>query len=416
MCELIGSGTYGTVYRIDDDTALKEMKKLYKKTNGSINLEDASIREICFLSQYSHPNIPTLKDVKFSNSKVNMYMTYGGITLTTWAFEQKYKKDHHQLPLIIFQIISVLYYLEQLGFIHGDLKPANIVLNPITFRVLVIDWGNVHFDLRYQNGSLCTKNFTPPEAHHNEINLRHDVFSIGLCVKFFESCRYETVDYIKLCYKKEGSYPLSDIISEEFTEVVKTMLIYDPEKRASPRELFFSPVFDIYRKSGNHISNVYPTRFNITLPIIDYSKHSIDKNDRRLLLSWYYIICDKNAYLNLYMLTSWIADKYLTSGKVPITKDNYELLLVSCIGISSSILATSITTMKLQEISNNQFTVEEINKFVWIIIEDLKGSIYRKTIDQQLSSPNMDLIRYLTISEELKHENNKQLLSRYHNL
>lgn len=48
---------------------------------------------------------------------------------------------------------------------HGDLKPANIVINPQTKEVTVIDWGSVHVSpdarIKYRT---CTTDYSSPEA------------------------------------------------------------------------------------------------------------------------------------------------------------------------------------------------------------------------------------------------------------
>jgi len=101
---------------------------------------------------------------------------------------------------MVVSVISTLSYLQSVGICHRDMKPANLFLNPTTYEIKLIDFGESkdHFKDADDGGvgTMATIRGTPQylspilwKAHVEDGgNTRHvvhnifksDVFSCGL--------------------------------------------------------------------------------------------------------------------------------------------------------------------------------------------------------------------------------------------
>jgi serine/threonine protein kinase len=110
------------------------------------------------------------------------------------TIKQEKLKDHNLItPLpdnillkIFYNILKAMYHLEKLGIGHGDIKPENILINPITYDIQIIDFGLACTDNCKISGTLL---YDSPEmlddlkknVKYPVKNLqRSDVFSLGL--------------------------------------------------------------------------------------------------------------------------------------------------------------------------------------------------------------------------------------------
>lgn len=76
----------------------------------------------------------------------------------------------------IFRILLGLNSLHQLGLLHGDIKPANILIN--NNLAVLADFGNTGSPL-YVNLRYMTKFYSPPER---ETTLSADIYALGVTI------------------------------------------------------------------------------------------------------------------------------------------------------------------------------------------------------------------------------------------
>ena len=55
--------------------------------------------------------------------------------------EKKGRLDENTSRRIFAQIVDTLYYLEKTNIVHRDIKLENIIINPITLKIKMIDFG-----------------------------------------------------------------------------------------------------------------------------------------------------------------------------------------------------------------------------------------------------------------------------------
>ena len=187
--EIIGDGTYGTVYKglnkiTNEKVAIKKLKDKIKSWN-----ECMEQNEVRILKKLSHQNIVKLNEViREQNSEVSFIFEYGGINL--YEFIEEYRKRKEVIPEfkirnIIYQIINGLNYLHLNGFIHRDLKPENILIIENTNEVKIADFGVAKELPKYKNQPLtdyvCTRWYRSPECVLKTINYNSsiDVWAVG---------------------------------------------------------------------------------------------------------------------------------------------------------------------------------------------------------------------------------------------
>jgi serine/threonine protein kinase len=181
----IARGGYGLVSRLESGNVLKQMRLFYnEKLSNHIH---SNIREIMFLSQFSHPNIITLYRVSCQSEcgYIFLEMPFGGVNLEVWASNTSFSNRLKALTFIVAQIASVLKFISFHNILHGDLKPENILINPETLHVTVIDWGSCSFDVNKRTFCMCSEGYASPKSQKEELfDLSDDVFSLGMVISY----------------------------------------------------------------------------------------------------------------------------------------------------------------------------------------------------------------------------------------
>ena len=156
---------------------------------------------------------------------------------------------------IINQTVHILRSMRERGVEHGDLKDENLIWNPITRHLTIIDFGcsyESHVDHRAQNGKVGTQFYKPPEQ--TEKKAKGDattqdcalVWTIGLLLYTMlfgdvppnlpRGVRPTDIDKRVKRSAERGCY-----ISANCVQFLKNCLEYDPHLRHSLVDLVASP-------------------------------------------------------------------------------------------------------------------------------------------------------------------------------
>jgi len=141
--EFLGQGGMAEVYKVWDSqrAAHLAMKLLREDLSEDKVFLRRFQREAQTLSRLQHPNIVRFYRLEQDGLLAYMFMDYiQGSTLRKEIFRAK-KHIPLQFILDVFRpICSALHYAHQMGVIHCDLKPGNIMIEP-NKKVLVADFG-----------------------------------------------------------------------------------------------------------------------------------------------------------------------------------------------------------------------------------------------------------------------------------
>lgn len=132
-------------------------------------------------------------------------ITFIGI-FTTWNkylynFVQKYGLRLYKIGILEkSQITTVLKYIDSLpdnfkkaGFIHGDLKPQNLIFNPLNKKVYILDWENVMFGDPLLDLAILKMRFKNPKIHRG--------FLAGLLNRPLSSTEKKNIDLYSVIAK-----------------------------------------------------------------------------------------------------------------------------------------------------------------------------------------------------------------------
>jgi serine/threonine protein kinase len=196
--EIIGDGTYGTVWRgtLIETGELVAIKKLKNKIKSW--QECMELKEVKVLSKLkSHPNIIKLKEIiRETNSEVFMIFEYAELNL--FQYVEKIRRRGETIPErkikeIIYQLTNGMQFIHHNGYFHRDIKPENILIlnehsNSCEDFIKIADFGLAREMPAYYNSValtdyVCTRWYRAPECILKSINYSSpmDVWAIG-CV------------------------------------------------------------------------------------------------------------------------------------------------------------------------------------------------------------------------------------------
>lgn len=188
---VLGTGGSATVYlaqhhALQRDVALKVMNPALSSNASFCRRFLKEARDTALLS--NHPNIVTIHDVDHVGSTYYIAMQH----LPGKSLRQRLDTPGTQLPRpvdVLMQLAGALSQVHQKGFIHQDIKPANVLFNEAGEAVLS-DFGvarSTDTSARTESEQAAgTLRYMSPEQIRNSpvIDARSDIYSLG--VLFYE--------------------------------------------------------------------------------------------------------------------------------------------------------------------------------------------------------------------------------------
>jgi tetratricopeptide (TPR) repeat protein len=260
ILERIGAGGMGTVYKAQNLTLLRTV--VLKVLTPSYNSSNALVRfqnEAKILGKLKHAGIAEVYDVGITQDGL-AYISLefiDGITLQSFI-ESKQQLPLSQLIQIFIEIADALSHAHQVGIIHRDIKPGNIMLVKTEegfFAPVLLDFGIAKYDTKDDAEQRLTEKgsaigsplyMSPEQCQGQKITVSADQYSLG-CV-FFECLTGNppfvgdtAFDTISMHISSAPPDPMKTSyteISHDLNEDIIRMLAKEPEARfASMEEL-----------------------------------------------------------------------------------------------------------------------------------------------------------------------------------
>ncbi|MCJ7839029.1 MAG: serine/threonine protein kinase, partial [Burkholderiales bacterium] len=182
----LGRGAMGTVYRAHDPLIDREVaiKTLHPNlpADAIADVRERFLREAKSAGRLSHPNIVTIFDVGEQGGIAYMAMELlEGQTLAQLLAESV-RLPFQTIADLAAQIAEALDRAQQLGIVHRDVKPANIVVSESGHAKLT-DFGVAYLpaSTMTQTGTMIgsPRYMSPEQVLGLPIDPRSDIFSLG---------------------------------------------------------------------------------------------------------------------------------------------------------------------------------------------------------------------------------------------
>ena len=317
--QLLGKGGFSYCYKCLD---LKEQKIYVMK---QLENNDISRNEIEIHKSLKHNNIVLYKDSIIDNNTVYIIVEFcENKDLASFFGENKKRKNLKEIEVqyFILQIIHALKYLHKRRIVHRDLKPGNIFLNK-NLEVKIGDFGlakqfaYMGEKIKHQGGTL--QYMAPEVVENSESSFEVDIWAIGVIMyyliigklPFRGSNQEETKEKIK---KVDYTYQKDAIISEAAKDLISQILVKDPIKRPSLRQILMHDFF----KLGRAIPKLIPISFKDKEPSIEYIRN-------------FMVDADKNGIVNKKITTTNLKIQFPENKIVDNKEVNYDIYLKNCI-------------------------------------------------------------------------------------
>jgi len=189
----IGGGGMGAVYLASDKNlggvlrAVKEMVQSYIEDAQQEKAVNDFKRESLLLTSLDHQSIPTIYDYFFDEKEARFYLVMkyisGGDLAGRLRSAPESRIEEASVTQWAIQVADVLDYLHnrQPPIVYRDLKPANIMIDSNSGRVMLIDFGIARWVNKEEKGvtAVGTMGYAPPELFSGNVESRSDIYSLG---------------------------------------------------------------------------------------------------------------------------------------------------------------------------------------------------------------------------------------------
>ena len=242
----LNSGKYGIIKQVINKET-KEiccMKVMNKKTMTSKDLHESKT-EVEIMKICQHPNLVRLYDIYENQENKYLVMEYCEEgDLFKYLESKNFKISEKEVIVILKQLLSGIYYLQQYGITHIDLKPENILVKKLegkyTFKIADFGLSKIISPEEFCEepyGTLCY--CSPEVVAHKPYNKQIDLWSLGIitylmligCLPFSNNSKES--DIINQILNEPTPYPISQWKKISFLgkSFVMGLLQKDPLKR-----------------------------------------------------------------------------------------------------------------------------------------------------------------------------------------
>jgi serine/threonine protein kinase len=318
--QVIGSGSFGVVYQatIAETGECVAIKKVFQDKRYKN-------RELQILKELEHPNVIKLRHNFYTPGEkpdeiyLNCVMDYIPDTLSRVI--RQYYKSKTSMPMLLvklysYQMLRSLAYIHAIGICHRDIKPQNVLVNPNNHVIKMCDFGSAKKLIKGEPNIsyICSRYYRAPELIFGATDYTPaiDVWSTGCVIAELilgqplfpgETASDQLVEIIKILGTptkqqilemnpeyKEFKFPIikpypwvkvfkNRVVTEEFIDMLKGLLTYEPNIRAKPLRALLHPFFDELRDENTRLPNgdKLPELFNFSQEELNSDPQTVGK-------------------------------------------------------------------------------------------------------------------------------------------
>jgi serine/threonine-protein kinase len=273
----IGGGGMGAVYLAKDRNlgdaprAVKEMVESHLDANQHEKAIGDFKRESLLLTSLEHPCIPTIYDYFYDDGLGRFYLVMkyisGGDLASRMRAAIGGRIDEKTVTDWGMQVADVLDYLHSRPkpIIYRDLKPANLMIDGNTGRVMLIDFGIARWVSQQQEKGVTavgTMGYAPPELFSGRVQPASDVYSLGATM-FHLLTGSDPQDNPLLIFdftKNPRPRQIAPSISSEMEQILMKAVEYKPEDR-------FRTAGEMRNELAVHLEKLLSGRVSYGMPV-----------------------------------------------------------------------------------------------------------------------------------------------------
>ncbi|HEY0323950.1 MAG TPA: protein kinase [Pyrinomonadaceae bacterium] len=243
----IGGGGMGAVYLAKDQhlggapRAVKEMVESHIDDAQHEKAINDFRRESLLLTSLEHSSIPTIYDYFYDDKAARFYLVMKYISGGDFAGRLRNapngRIDEKTITDWAIQVADVLDYLHnhRPPIIYRDLKPANLMIDGNSGRVMLIDFGIARWVKHEEKGvtAVGTMGYAPPELFSGKVEQRSDIYSLGATM-FHLLTGSDPQDNPLLIFdftKNPRPRQINPAMSTEMERILMRAVEYKPENR-----------------------------------------------------------------------------------------------------------------------------------------------------------------------------------------
>jgi serine/threonine protein kinase len=164
VTEMIAEGGFGTTYK-GEHVMLGTPVCIKHALNISPQDEEILKEEAIAVWDLRHFAIPAMRNIiQLDDGSLALVMSYVPGPTLEQIIEKNKRLDPEHVCWITERILNALKYLHYNGVIHGDVKPQNIIVQPQSHTVVLVDYGlSLIRPAKDSSSKGYTPFFAPPE-------------------------------------------------------------------------------------------------------------------------------------------------------------------------------------------------------------------------------------------------------------
>lgn len=427
VIDFIAEGTFGQVHRVRHRQSLEifAVKSFDDPwVNGELN--HPFYRELVIYSRLEcHPSLKLPRCYGYTVNPCRLVLEYFGGDISLQVFEYEQLKDIYR------QLLLSLDALHQMGIVHRDIKPGNILYLNTTKRAVIGDMGSAKImpvlpEKNQATDDVTTYIFCCPEGLARverdddcwEYTPAMDIWSLGVTFLYLAGGKWITdaiykngcfIDNIEKVYTTTGlEHYLRNTLKIRYTNeqtadiisLISSMLEFKPQDRPSVKELLSR--FNVETISPTMVSFMTDQKLDGLSDLQDrYVPYVSESRNDIYHLAQKYIYpkpADERVLDRKYcVLTSYLVEVFSNFGLVPRTfylglalfdsylktKEVLDMDLQKC-GCACQYIASCI----------NEIRPSELDDYVKICAYTYTNREFKKCVDDIMSTLELDALKY----------------------
>ncbi|OQD70162.1 hypothetical protein PENDEC_c026G06666 [Penicillium decumbens] len=262
----LGKGKFGRVYLAKERSSgfVCALKVLHKSELQQGGVQKQVRREIEIQSNLRHPNVLRLYGHFHDSKRIFLILEFAGRGELYKHLRKEHRFPEWKAAQYIAQMAAALKYLHKKHVMHRDIKPENILVG-IHGEIKISDFGwSVHAPNNRRQTMCGTLDYLPPEMlrtgpQTNYYSEKVDLWSLGVLTYEFlvGEAPFEDTPVMTQRRITRADMTVPSFISPEARDLIKKLLVLDPEKRIPLDDIQRHPwivkhcVKDAKRSSGS---------------------------------------------------------------------------------------------------------------------------------------------------------------------